>query len=182
MLYNCSCFKYVSGVLVVDVVVVFSCQCWTSNRFFLVTQHAAIQWAFLSLFVLLKIPQKKSMKTVVQLGTEGIISLYVCLSPWKKSILFFSFACSTFLKVLKETKTEINIIITLNLGSTNYERLLHWGLGLRKKRLLVLDVCLLIPCVKQKMKWETFLYTPDWTSNPIRLIYSEKIPDVCSEV
>lgn len=122
------------GVLVV--VVVFSCQCWTFHRFFLVIQHAAIPWAFLSLFVLLKIPQKKSLKTVVQLGTEGIIALYVCISPWKKSILFFSFACSTFLKVLKETKPEINIIITLNLGSTNYERLLHWGLGLRKKKII----------------------------------------------
>lgn len=42
-----------------------------------------------------------------------------CACPWQKSILFSSFACSTFLKVKKETKIEINVIITLNSCSTN---------------------------------------------------------------
>lgn len=147
MLYNCSCFKYVNKWK--DTWSIGCCCCFFLSMLdFSEVLFSNTACCYSMGFSFLVCFAKNTTKTVVQLGTEGIISLYVCISPWKKSILFFSFACSTFLKVLKETKTEINIIITLNLGSTNYERLLHWGPGLRKKRLLVLDVCLLIPRVK----------------------------------
>lgn len=67
----------------------------------------------------------------------------------------FTFYCAFFfLKVLiQEKKTEINMT-NLKLVFTNPERLIHCGLALRKKWLLVLDLRLLIRHVKLKMKFK----------------------------